>query len=248
MRQRLYVVAVLGALALVAGVGVAVLRSADGSPSPASLAKTPNPAIPGKVAYFDNDGCIATVNASGAGATQLYCLATAPFGPATGIAWLDAGTIGFLDASPSRPVITGSAQFELVRLDVASRKVQRTGQLYPADKVYGGAGPAATAPNGDGLTTDNRGQVFVIHEGVRTRIADFDAPEYRGPQPLAWSPDSNWMLLSYFPRNADNRTEIWVLSRDGQTRGTLVTNAGNPGRAAAWWIDGAGGWPALPPP
>jgi len=66
--------------------------------------------------------------------------------------------------------------------------------------------------------------------------------DYGGPNPVIWSPDGQWILLHYWGRS--DTTELWIVSRDGAIRGTLASHAG--GRAAAWYIEGAGSYPPLP--
>ena len=97
----------------------------------------------------------------------------------------------------------------------------------------GSSDGTATAPNGDVASMGDGGRVFLYSGGRRTEIADFD-PRGGWLQPLLWSPDSQWLALVY--TNGD-RAEIWLLARDGSTRGTIATRtAWSP--AIAWWIDG----------
>lgn len=243
MRGRLYLAGVLGGIAALIVLGVVVFQFGRFDPSPPSLQDDPDDTIPGQVAYLNGDGCVMRVDASGRGHEQLYCLGTR-YGPAW-LTWLDGETIGVLDASASmgKPMTSPAGpEYELARLDVRTKTLGPTGELYPAQVLSALGRPLS--PTGESAETDEDGAVYVIKDGVRTKVADFDAPRYSGPQVIGWSPDGNWMLLTYYPRRGNGRNELWVVSKDGRTQGTLVTDATG-GPSPAWWIEGAGAWPAL---
>lgn len=52
------------------------------------------------------------------------------------------------------------------------------------------------------------------------------------------------MLLTYWAQR-DERRELWILSKDGQTKGTLARMTSWAPLTASWWIDGAGYLPAV---
>ena len=74
LRKRLYVVAVLGAIALMGILAFAVFQFGLKNPSPPSLIDNPNPAIAGRIAYINDDGCIMIADASGASRRQVSCV------------------------------------------------------------------------------------------------------------------------------------------------------------------------------
>jgi hypothetical protein len=238
IRDRLYAVLVVGGVVAVALLLVLIFRFGRHDPSPPSLRSNPNPSISGVIVYFDRDGCIIRVDASGATRQELYCEGTQ--GPRI-VSWVDAKTVAFAR------FVAPAAVWVLV--DVETRQATQTGGIAGQYKGFPGPG-SAVSPSGDTISVDQRdGKVFLVAGGVRTQIADFDVREYGGPNVLTWSPDGQWILLQYYPpRSDDGRSELWILSRDGVIKGTLATDAF--GTAASWWIEGQGFLPAvdgLPP-
>ena len=231
MNARLYTAAVLGGVMAVAITLVLVLQFGRHTPSPPSLQDDPNPAIPGKILYLDQDQCVMVAEASGASRRQVYCFARDKnFGR---VFWVDANTFAYTIPGPT----TGS----IVEVDIATGTASAprpwSGQGYPRDQ-------STQAPDGTSAQAEEGGKIVLVDGGVRREIADFDVPRYNWPQPVLWSPDSQWILVQYYPpRGGDS--QLWIVSRDGQVRGTLAKDALGWG-AFAWWIDGAGGWPGLP--
>ena len=197
-------------------------------PSPPSLADAPNAAIPGELLFVDNDGCFVRAAASGASRETVYCAGSQKGGPVT---WIDANTIGYLDYRDS----SGAT---LVAIELTTKKERDTGQTVD----FKGGPVSAESVRGERVDTDEEGRVFRITDGVRTEIADFDVPEYSGLTAVTWSPDGDWILLAYHGRNSDGG-ELWILSRDGATQGTIAR--GVQSTWASWRIDGVGISPAL---
>jgi len=236
MRARLYVVGALGGLAALAVAVVVVLAFGRHDPSPPSLEDEPNPAIPGEILYLDRDGCFVRVAASGASRQRLAC-AVPGFGTDS-LYWLDDTTAGVVRYSPSGPT--------LHKVDLKTGVVEQTGTPIRVDQKPPPFGPysGAFAPDGTFAAFDEDGKLFVQQGGARVEVADFDTPEYNQPQVVLWSPDSQWMLVTYYGPH-DDGPELWVISRDGATQGTLAKDLSY-GNAVAWRIEGAGVQPALP--
>jgi hypothetical protein len=230
MKRRLYAAALLGGVAMLAVLAVVVLRFGRFDPSPPSLEDHPNPAIPGELAWVDNDACIVRAAASGATREQVYCGGRqGGLGQPT---WIDATHVGVLQYS-------GAPGPELIEIDLETGKTTSTGKHVTIDS----RGPAAlTSPDGETLSVDEDGTLFRIKDGQRTRIADFDVARYQQPQPMSWSPDGQWILLSYYPRRSHG-SELWIVSRDGATKGTIATDVMFPN--ASWRVDGVGVTPEL---
>jgi hypothetical protein len=233
VRDRLTAAAVILALAVLALVVVLVFAFGRHDPSPPALTKHPNDAIPGELLYIDSDGCIVRAAASGARREQAYCLALANDmgGP---IAWVDDHTVGI--------VLYDQRGAVLHEIDLATKQERDTGRIVETGKIIP-IDLAAPSINGESVSVDEDGGVFVVKAGVRTKVADFDVAEYNAPRPLIWSPDGGWILLQYYPRNSNGKAELWILSRDGATKGTIATDAR--GEGASWRIAGVGITPTL---
>lgn len=229
LRDRMVAASVLAALAALAVVVVLVFAFGRHDPSPPSLSKHPNAAIPGELVFVDNDGCIVRAAASGATREQAYCLPSNVGGP---IGWIDDHTVGI--------VIYDQRGAVLHELDLKTKTERDTGRIVSPGKVPIDAGGVSV--NGESVSVDRDGAVFVVKAGERAKVADFDVAEYGGPQFTTWSPDGEWMVLQYFPRHGDGGSELWILSRDGKTAGTIATNAR--GQGVSWRIDGVGITPA----
>lgn len=225
-RQRWYVVAVLGGLLAVIAAGVVALSWGRSSPSPPYLPDAPEPTIPGQILYLDRDSCLVVVRASGEEpARQTYCLGTWP----RVVAFVDADTIVYLDDRTLPP--------ELVTVDLTTRKVvsraPAPGVTAPAPQV---------APDGTELTVREDGRVQLLRGGALLSTIEFPGVDW-APQPLGWSPDSQWIAFGYYPPRS-SRMELWIVSRDGSVRGTLAR--GLQAGPLAWYIEGTGSWPQLP--
>lgn len=229
MKARLYVASVIGGLALLVIMIVVVLNYGRHDPSPPSLRNHPNPAIPGKVIYVDEDQCIRRVPASGGDAEELYCLSRNEY--VSRLFYIDDQTIGFA-WSDSRGEI-------LYEVNLTTRAVRDTGLSVSTWKA---SDVGLVSPSGEEVFSDDSGGVYLLKDGTRTIVAEFDVRDYGGPNPVTWSPDGQWILLRYWGRS--DTTELWIVSRDGAIRGTVASDAG--GQAAAWYIEGAGSYPPLP--
>lgn len=230
MKSRLWVASVMGGLAAIIVLVVVVFAFGRHHPSPPSLEKHPNTAIPGEILFVDKDGCIIRAAASGASREKVHCA-----GPGVVVvAWVDAETIAFSNTGRA-----GTAKwFELDLETKNPRETDRVANLFP---------PATdlVSVNGERVFPGEEGEIWISKGGTSQKIADFDIPRYNGPTPLTWSPDGNWILLQYYKPRGDEQ-ELWILSRDGGVKGTIATDVRGYGPAAAsWWIDGIGYLPLL---
>lgn len=228
MKARLYVASVIGGLALLVITVVVVLNYGRHDPSPPSLRDHPNPAIPGTVIYLDEDRCIRRVPASGGDAQELYCLSRNDY--VSRIFYIDDQTIGIVRSDTRGEVLSV--------VDLTTRAVRDTGVVVSPWK---GPGIDLVSPTGEEAFSDDSGGIYLLKDGIRTTIAEFDVRDYGGPYPVIWSPDGEWILLHYWGRS--NNGELWIVSRDGAIRGTLATQANG---VAAWHIEGVGTFPPLP--
>lgn len=229
MNSRIYAAAVLGGIAILAITLVLVFQFGRHNPSPPSLADNPNPAIPGKILYVNDRQCVEVVEASGAGREEVYC-----FGRDTAFStlyWVDGDTFAYVRQKSATP--------ELIEVDIATG-AESAPRPIP-NQNFPGSG--AVGPDGSEAYVEGDGVIVVVKNGVRTEVAKFDTHEYSQPQPVLWSPDGQWLLLQYYPPRGGGN-ELWIMSADGETRGTLVKNS--IGWNHAWWVDGVGGWPELP--
>jgi hypothetical protein len=223
--ERWFAVAVLGGVAGVILAAIVVVGWGHADPSPPFLPDSPNPAIPGDVLYFDRDACLTVARASGEGARRVYCTGAPPLAAF----FVDDRVIAFID-SRTHPN-------ELVKVDIETRRELSRTVVRPERMP-----DPATAPDGTQAFARENGRVQLIRDGQVTGTIKFDGLDW-GPQPLGWSPDSQWLVFSYWRR--DHRgAEIWLVSRDGTVRGTLAREAVPP--SLAWRIDGLDPWPPLP--
>ncbi len=225
MRARLYVAGVLGGLGLLVVVAVVVFAVGRSNPSPPSLQNNPRLEIPGEILYVNSDTCFVRAQASGASAELLACVPQ--FIGGTQLYWPEPGKAAYI-----RPDVTGATVWTI---DLATGATTNTKQVVsPTDgQEYPGLFPGAYAPDGTYAYTDDNGKLFFLVDGVRTLITDFDTNQYSQPQVVLWSPDSQWILLRYYPRRA-NGPELWIVSRDGSIKGTLIKDASYSG--FAWRI------------
>ena len=232
MKQRAVVAAILGGLVAIFVLVILIIGFGQHDPSPPSLTAEPNPAIPGALLWRDKYGCIVRAAASGATREQVYCPAQS--NSVGGVTWLENGGIGYYSYGFQGP--------ELIEIDLATKQERNTGRVITQGGFKGGGGPTGVSSRGEGVSVDGNGDVFRTSGGERTKIAEFDAPNGR-VQPVGWSPDGEWILLQYYGRNGDGG-ELWIVSRDGQTRGTIATGVRNP-FGVSWRIEGVGISPAL---
>jgi hypothetical protein len=237
VRTRLYVAGALGGLALLAVAVVIILAFGRHDPSPPSLRDNPNPAIPGEILYINQDSCFVRAQASGAASERLAC-APQYFAPGN-LYWIDADTAGFLVYGPSTATLQ-EIDLRTGEITPTGRPVDPSQQKQPPFGAYGGA----YAPDGTFAFFEEDGVLVLIEGGARAEITDFDVPRYRQPQVVLWSPDSQWIVAQYHGPHADG-PELWIISRDGQTAGTL-TNDVAWGNAVTWRIEGVGVQPELP--
>lgn len=234
-RDRAYAGAVLVAMLTLVIAVVLVFQFGRHHPSPPSLQDHPNSSIPGIVAYFDKDGCIVRAAASGASKEKTYCSVDRDGGAIT---WLDGHSVAYQSFRSKGP------QWVIVELDTRLTRDSDAPKRPDGSPIYPEVVRGFLSVRGESVTVDGKeGKVFVTAEGKRTEIADFDVREYGGPEPLTWSPDGDWIILAYhLPRN-QQRSELWILSRDGTVRGTLAKDAAFSG--ASWWIEGLGAMPKV---
>jgi outer membrane protein assembly factor BamB len=235
MKKRLAAFGILSGLALLVVTVVVVFAFGRTDASPPSLEKNPNPDIPGELLLVDSDWCFIQADASGASRVKRACMPE--FFTAPQIYWEadDSATILRYDSRDS----------VLWEVDLNTGVQRDTGRIVTVDA--GKPGPDGVAggnfaPDGTYAITDQDGGLFLIEEGVRTKIASFDVPEFNQPHVLLWSPDSRWIVLQYYPRHAHS-PELWIVSRDGKTMGTIATGATS---GVAWRIPGLTAQPPLP--
>ena len=248
MRTRLYVAGVFGGLAVLALVFVIVFAFGRHHPSPPSLRDNPRPEIPGEILYGGKNGCYVRAAASGASEEQLACAGGYgpgyfPGGPE--VYWVDDTTVQWVQRdSPS-----GGRLYEV---NLKTGEQRDTGRFIATSEFAPGfAKPLASgfydcqqAPDKAFACIGEDGQLAIIVGDQTEKVARFDLPKYARPQVRAWSPDSQWVLLQYYPPRGANGLELWIVSRDGKTRGTLAKDAQFAG--VAWRIEGVGSWPELP--
>ncbi len=235
MRTRLYVGGVLGGLLLLVLVVVLVFALGRSNPSPPSLQANPRPEIPGEILYVNRESCFVRAEASGASSKRLACVPQ--FLGGSQLFWLEPDVAGFVRPDPSR--------MSLWKVDLSTGLLTDTGKTAadsrpnePPFGMYGGA----YAPDGTYASVDEDGTLVFLRDGNRTRVTTFDSPKYSPPQVVLWSPDSQWLLLRYYPRHAEG-PETWIISRDASIQGTLLKNAGHSGFA---WRIGDQVQPELP--
>lgn len=233
MRTRLYVAGVLAGLGALVVLAVVVLRVGRIDPSPPSLAANPNNAIPGEIVYLDQSDCIVRAAASGAWREQVYCLSLSQYASRPDVTRVDKDTVAYFHWN--------DPTYELVEINLTTKAVRHTVANAAPQGDYGLSG--VESPSGDVIAQDNERGIFVVSGGVRTKVAEFETPEYRSPHLETWSPDGKWFILSYPADESQSTAELWILSRDGKVKGTLVGDAGY--SMISWWIDGLGVWPKV---
>ena len=233
MKSRLIVAGILLGLAAIVVVPVLVFQFGRSDPSPPALEDKPNVAIPGELLYFDEDGCVVRAKASGAGTMIATCdIASSP---ASFVTWLDGHTIAVAASFPGK--VEGQFAVTTYDLETGARgeaTVTETGLGFPFGPVQ------QESVNGERVSISETGEVTLLAGSRKTEVAQFDVARYRGPHFLTWSPDGEWMALAYYD---DRAHQLWILSRDGQTSGTLARGLRQP--VVSWYIEGAGAWPKV---
>lgn len=222
MKERLVIAAALGGLAVLALVVIIVFQFGRHDPSPPSLEKHPNPAIPGEILYVGRQNCLVRAAASGAERREVCIPAMPYFEP---FAW------------PEPEAIRVWSRGEIVRVDLETGAVTGTGvsatqYRYPERPPVSVKGERATSEGGD---------LVIVTTAGREKVASFDIGS-RWMEPILWSPDGNWIVIQWYPPRGD-RSELWIVSRDGSVRGTIADDASSPW--VAWRIEGVGFTPSL---
>jgi hypothetical protein len=229
-RSRTIGASVAAVLVVVGVVAVILVFGLVPAPEFPTLAEQPDPAIPGTIAYVEQDACIFTVPASGGLPNEVTCGDEFSYGS---VDWTADGllVVESFGMTPALQVLD-----------------PRTGEII--DEVYLGLGeeppasPMAAAfertERADGARIRTRAKsdgsaevITVSAEGTRrTLLAVEDAPrDYRfyGEQ---WSPDGNWVSVW----DSEGRLIILRASGDADPR-VLVEVAGSFARSA-WFIPG----------
>lgn len=244
MKTRTYAAAVIGGIVALALVLVVALAFGRHHPSPPLLRDNPRPEIPGRVLYYDRDGCFIVAQASGAGEERTGC--SQQFGPPGQEFWWDGADI-------VRWVYrTGPNEGRIYETNIRSGQQRDTGEAYnapefppePGTPNRRGVFGCVEGPDGAFACTNDDGDLLVQSGEVATDVASFDLPKYNFPNVKGWSPDGKWVMLEYYPRHASG-PELWIIGRDGQVRGTL-TKENTTFTRVSWYIDGLGAWPKEP--
>lgn len=243
MKTRLYVVGILGGVGLLAITLVLVLAFGRHNPSPPLLKDNPKPEIPGQILYQDGHQCFVIAQASGAGEEDLGC--TVQKGP-TGeeFWWVDDETVRWAYR-------TSPTDNKVVEANIRTGELRDTGQTFSSPEFsdknfrvrFQDMYDCLEGPDGTLACIDNDGTLAIVEGRTVTKVAEFDLPKQHRPQTKGWSPDSQWVVLEYYPTRGDG-PELWVISRDGKVRGTLTKDITY--TRIAWRIEGVGAWPQQP--
>jgi hypothetical protein len=222
VRARLAIAAALGGVAILATVVVIVFQFGRHNPSPPSLEKSPNAAIPGEILYVGRHNCLVRAAASGAERREVCIPAMPYFEP---FAW----------SEPDAFVAWRGGEF--VRVDLATGMITRIATAAPPYR-YPERPPLSV--NGERATAEG-GDLVILTRTGREKIASFDVGS-SWMEPILWSPDGNWIVVQW-SRPRGEGWELWIVSRDGSVRGTIADDAG--GMWVAWRIEGVGFTPSL---
>jgi hypothetical protein len=226
VKQRASIAAILGGLAAVFVLALLVIGPGRHHPSPPSLKDHPNAAILGELLWTDSSGCIVRAAASGASRERVYC----PNVPnPIQVGWLDDGSIGYIRYDPNGPTLIRVDPVTKTETDLGAKQGQPNG-------AFGGHPPLNV--HDEYAEVRDGGEVWVGRTGALSRIHTFDVPNSAWPSMMAWSPDGEWMAFQYV-NGRSGTAEIWLLSRDGRTAGTLATDA-RPTPSLSWRIEGVG--------
>ena len=226
-RQRLFVAGVFASFAVLLLLSVVIFQFGRRNPSPPSLQDHPNPAIPGEVIYLATNSCITRISASGANKQEIVC----------------PGRVDYLARLDERAIVYG---FYFPSGGPATQRDLVTGQeavldaTMNPDKLFTPhTGANQRSVLDEFITVDPDGSVYRSNstEPGRTRIFDCDCANYRSPQFLTWSPDGQWVMVTYW-KNDNAQQQLWIIARDGSFAGTLA--AAGPNANASWFIEGKG--------
>lgn len=219
MKNRLFTTAVFGGIIAVVVLIVAIVELGRRNPSPPSLVNNPQPEIPGEVLFLNPDGCIIRARASGEQRDQLRCV-----GSQTSIVtWLDYDRIAW------RSFVTAGAAWTVLSLSTGKTLEQGVAPDRPTSNPV--------SVRGERVDFAERGSVYRISDGERTRILRFIGARSRAPALVTWSPDGECLLLR-------SDRELWVVRRDGSVAGVLGETSRRWPENGSWRIEGAG---YLPP-
>jgi hypothetical protein len=227
--QRRWIIAVVGAAAIVLTVLVVIL-GVGYVPLPAlpNLADNPDPSIPGTVAYLHDVGdarCIAVVPAGGGPATDAICR---PVLEISELAWTGDGLLVFVNYAYEGP--------QVVLLDPETGDELDRLRWRDPDGEGIWAWQRARREDGARLLYEQRLGGEVV---IRIRQPDGELRELlrlEGPADYAivdaqWSPDGEWILAT------DSRGRLIVLAAAGEPAPRLLAESeGFP--TAAWTIEG----------
>jgi len=226
-RQRLFVAGVFASFAVLLLLSVVIFQFGRRNPSPPSLQDKPNPAIPGEVIYLARNSCVTRISATGANKQEIVC----------------PGRVDYLVRLDDRAIVYG---FYFPSGGPATQRDLVTGQeavldaTMNPDKLFTPhTGANQRSVLDEFITVDPDGSVYRSNstEPGRTRIFDCDCANYRSPQFLTWSPDGQWVMVTYW-KNDNAQQQLWIIARDGSFAGTLA--AAGPNANASWFIEGKG--------
>jgi len=233
VRTRLYVAGVLAGVAAVLVLAFVVLQFGISNPSPPSLGSNPHDEIPGSILYFDNSGCVVDALASGRSASRVYC-PLAGAGYSDTVTWVDEKTFAYVVTAP----LMKQPGWQWVKVDLATKRettvtAAASPPAAPGDLQMG----ALTSVRGEQISFDPDGYLYRVSGGDRVRIYKLPGGNGSGAAFATWSPDGEWFVLRYYPKN-----ELWIIRRDGLAAGTLASNVRG---GASWIIPGTGIWPPV---
>lgn len=248
VRNALFAVAVIASLAGIAAIPLVMQRFGREDGSPRSLSDTPRPEIPGEMLYREHDGCLVRAAASGATRERLFCeIPATPFGGGGGrFAWVDDQTVAYVVDQPRIPGLPGqNFDANVVVMDLAMNIISSGERPVgtPGDAGVDGLGRLQPlSPGGESASITEDGRLLVGQRGAEREVANFDATGLE-LQVVSWSPDGQWLALAYRDSEGIGRSELWIVSRDGKTRGTLAKGLGDVD--VSWRIAGIGTWPLV---
>ncbi|MCC6381441.1 MAG: hypothetical protein IT304_02985 [Dehalococcoidia bacterium] len=234
LRRRLLLAGVAAAVVAVAALAVLVLEFGKREPGP-HIPSEANAAIPGDLLYVTSRNCVVRAPASGISSRrEVTCLP--PQEPIVALSWSDTN-----HAVYARALGNATAWFE-VDLSTGVDTVRvALGDPAAALPVTVRSGPVS--PRGERVDVAADGTVYLSDASTRRPVFRPDVEEGRFPWFVTWSPDGDWIVLSY---DRDGQRELWLLARDGATVRLLDRDVRTP---VSWRIAGAGVLPSydLPP-
>lgn len=234
LRRRLLLAGVTAAFVAVASLVVLVLEFGQQEPGP-TIPSKPIPAIRGEILYVTSRNCVVRAPASGVGRrTQVTCVPQEE--PIVALSWSDAG-----HAVYARTLGNATTWLEV---DLATRvETIRVTLADPAASLPVTVRSGPVSPRGERVDVVADGTVYLSDGVTRRPIFHPDVEEGRFPWFVTWSPDGDWIALSY---DREGGRELWLLARDGATVRLLDSDVRAP---VSWRIDGVGVLPAydLPP-